>query len=108
LKDLGLTTRDRSTIDRIFRGYPGIREVRIFGSRAKGLSHPGSDLDFAIMNEGFCFDELLHIRSDFEESDLPYTVDIVYYPTLKHEALKNHINRVGTVVYRSMEAIGTD
>jgi predicted nucleotidyltransferase len=36
MTDLGLTSRDLATMNSIFRKYPGIERVRVFGSRAKG------------------------------------------------------------------------
>ncbi|MEJ0056015.1 MAG: nucleotidyltransferase domain-containing protein [Bacteroidota bacterium] len=77
-----------------------IKDVRIFGSRSKQTAHAGSDIDLAIMNNGVGFDELLRLRSDFEDSNLPYTVDVVYYPEIKHQELKEHIDRMGAVFYR--------
>jgi hypothetical protein len=47
------------------------------------------------MNEGVKDTFIRKMKSDFEDSSLPYTVDLVNYPTLKHPELKNHIDRVG-------------
>ncbi|MBK6607801.1 MAG: hypothetical protein IPG24_20555 [Leptospiraceae bacterium] len=41
-------------------------------------------------------------KEDFEESSLPYRVDIVHYPTLTHQELKNHIDRVGVPFYKTI------
>jgi uncharacterized protein len=48
----------------------------VFGSRAKGTAKTFSDLDLC------CFDkislsELAHLSEDFEESNLPFKVDII-------------------------------
>ncbi len=48
----GLTDRDIQTIHDILYKYPEVSLVHIFGSRAKGTSKPGSDIDLAIMNKG--------------------------------------------------------
>jgi predicted nucleotidyltransferase len=101
LKKFGLSIRDIHTIENIFQKYPLVRQVRIFGSRSKATQNPGSDIDLAIMGNDLSFDDLLHLKSDFEESDLPYEVDLVYYPELKHEELREHIDRVGMILYRA-------
>jgi uncharacterized protein len=53
-------------------------EVWVFGSRATGRARRYSDLDLAI-NAGrhLTLDEAAMLREAFEESDLPYRVDIV-------------------------------
>ncbi len=95
----GLTTRDLQTIANIFRKHPAVHEVYVFGSRAKGSYQPGSDIDLAIMNEGVNAQELSRMRAAFEDSLLPYFVDLVNFPALKHTELKAHIQRVGKVIY---------
>jgi predicted nucleotidyltransferase len=55
-----------------------------FGSRARGEAKRFSDLDL-------CFFDPLpdtirsHIEEDFEESDLPYKVDMIYWDTCSPE-----------------------
>ncbi|HDL85849.1 MAG TPA: nucleotidyltransferase domain-containing protein [Candidatus Acetothermia bacterium] len=33
----------------MFRGYPGIRAVYLFGSAASGHAHPDGDIDLAVI-----------------------------------------------------------
>lgn len=94
----GLTPRDMQTIQNILKKYPVIKKVNVFGSRAKGNFKKGSDIDLAIMNENVSEDIILKLISDFQESSLPYPVDIVNYPTLTQPALKEHIDRVGKLI----------
>lgn len=96
----GLKARDSATIFHIFEKYPEVSLVHIFGSRAKGNFHFGSDIDLAIMNEGVSFETVNNLKNDFEESALPYMVDLVNFNTLKHEDFINHIKRVGVEFYR--------
>lgn len=100
---VGLTDRDIETLEKILSQYPQIKLVHIFGSRAKGTYHQGSDIDLAVMNEGLEYHDLLRLKSDLDESHLPYVVDIVNYPDIKHQELKEHIDRVGKPIYRGYE-----
>lgn len=97
---LGLTERDMKTLRDILSRYPDVREVFIFGSRAKGNFGQGSDIDLAVMNEGVTDKMIAQLKSDFSESSLPYFVDVTHYPTLRHAELKSHIDRVGLPVYQ--------
>jgi len=96
----GLNDRDIKTIHDIFNQYPEILLVHIFGSRAKGTSKPGSDIDLAIMNKVINSNTLLKLNNDFEESSLPYKVDLVDFHLLTNQHFIDHIVRVGTIFYQ--------
>lgn len=103
LNQFGLTQRDMDTINRILIEYPEVTEVHIFGSRAKGNSKPGSDIDLAIVNTGVSERTIRHLKADFEDSSLPYRVDIVDSNETIHHELKEHIQRVGVVFYKKSD-----
>ena len=96
----GLNDRDIKTIHDIFNQYPEVLLVHIFGSRAKDTSKPGSDIDLAIMNKEINSNTLLKLKNDFEESSLPYKVDLVDFHTLTNQDFIDHIVRVGTIFYQ--------
>ncbi len=57
---------------------PAHATVRVFGSRATGTAGRGSDLDLAIeTGRPLIQAELAALADAFEDSDLPYTVDVV-------------------------------
>jgi uncharacterized protein len=97
----GLTDRDMTTFQDIFKKYPDVKTVFIFGSRAKNSYKPGSDIDLSVMNEGVNETIIRKINAEFEESSLPYHVELLDYHTLKHADLKSHIDRVGVVFYQN-------
>ena len=95
LSSYGLTDRDTQTIFEILQKYSKVENVLLFGSRAKGIFHKGSDLDLAINDKDISFKTLCKIKSDFEESSLPYRVDIVDINAITNNELLKHIQRVG-------------
>jgi predicted nucleotidyltransferase len=96
----GLSDRTLTELDLIFRKYPGIKQVILYGSRAKGTYRPGSDIDMALKTDDtFIRSDLLHIAGDFDDSDIPYFVDVSIYAQLSNPDLKAHIDRVGKVLY---------
>ena len=97
--EFGLSVRDMKSLTEIFKKYSEIKEVRIFGSRAKGDYRIGSDLDLVIMNDAVPNQVLTNLFFDFDDSSLPYKIDLIYLPKLDHENLISHINRVGKVIY---------
>lgn len=57
--------------------------VHMFGSRATGRAKPWSDLDLAIQAEQPISDlALAQARADFEESNLPFRVDLTLWNDL--------------------------
>jgi len=56
------------------------RKVRAFGSRVTGKAKPYSDLDLAVMGDTPLPDKAIRdLRDAFEESNLPFQVDIVQW-----------------------------
>ncbi len=95
----GLSQRSMQELEQIFAKYPDIREVYIFGSRAKGTYHIGSDIDLAIINTDIQPNTLVKVLADCAESSLPNTVDLVDYNALTNPEFKDHIQRVGVLFY---------
>lgn len=80
---LSLTPAQVQLVQQLLRTRVPERAVRVFGSRASGLAKPHSDLDLVLMGDE-PVDELAlaELRADFEESDLPFAVDIVQWAEL--------------------------
>jgi uncharacterized protein len=79
MPEIDMRPEDRQIVLDILRAYmPATAAVFVFGSRAAGAAKRASDLDLAIDIGG----PLSHMQASnlaeaFEESDLPYKVDIV-------------------------------
>jgi predicted nucleotidyltransferase len=97
--NFGLSERDIKTIASIFKKFPEIETVHIFGSRALDKYKAGSDIDLAIINHGISDDIIKKIQIELGESSLPYRVDLINLSALNHTELADHINRVGLPFY---------
>jgi predicted nucleotidyltransferase len=65
-------------LDLLAQVLPASAQVWVFGSRATGRARRYSDLDLLIdAGRPLSRDEAALLREAFEESDLPYRVDIV-------------------------------
>jgi predicted nucleotidyltransferase len=61
-------------------------EVRVFGSRVSRTAKKNPDLDLAIISDGpIDFRTRALLEEAFEESDLPFRVDVVDWATASHE-----------------------
>ncbi len=63
----------------------------VFGSRAKNTAKLLSDLDLCL-KDNFDKSTIRKLQDAFEESDLPFKVDVVIWSEIS-EAFKNHIEK---------------
>ena len=91
MNKFGLTPKQRQIIENIFLEVcPNIQSVRIFGSRATGKHKDYSDIDLVIYGEDA--KKIDTLWTYFNESSLPYKVDLCSYETIKSPLLKKHID----------------
>jgi predicted nucleotidyltransferase len=73
-------------------------EVIIFGSRVNDTAKPYSDIDLAVISkEGLDKSKLWELREAFEESDLPFCVDILDWNRLSksfQNSIKNDYRKL--------------
>ena len=75
---IDLAPRHLETVRRILAEHVPECEVRAFGSRVNGAVKIYSDLDLAVVGSGKLSDDTLRcLKEAFEESDLPFRVDVL-------------------------------
>lgn len=98
MKKLGLNKQELNRILSVFNRHPEIIKVMIFGSRAKGISRPNSDIDIAV--EGISGDlQMESLAMELDELPLPYKFDVKSIATISNRSLREHIERVGVTIY---------
>jgi predicted nucleotidyltransferase len=98
----GLYDKSYKEILEIIAKCLSIKEVVIYGSRAKGNYKEGSDIDITILGEPTP-EDVTKLWHDLDDSFIPYKFDISVYNNLKSDSLKEHINRVGKTFYKLEE-----
>ena len=99
VRSFGLSEDVIGLLRSVFASVPAIEKVVIFGSRAKGNYRPGSDIDLAVFAADFTHDDLLDLLVKIDDLELLYQVDCIDYATITNDALRDHIDRVGRVLY---------
>lgn len=94
----GIEPEHFEKIREIFQKYPQIKEVILFGSRAKGNYRKGSDIDLAIKGKNLDSHVLSQIETDYDSLYLPWKLDVVIYDTITNADLRDHIDRVGRCI----------
>lgn len=96
----GLDEKELRILKSCFSHQPLVSKAVVFGSRAMGNYKRGSDIDIAIFGDGITGREQSEIINEFEESNLPYEMDILIYDSIKSGELKKHIQEYGKELYR--------
>lgn len=102
MKQAGIQQQDIDLLSSVFRNYSDIQQVVLFGSRAKGIARANSDIDLAILG----IENELQIASlsmELDELPLPYKFDVISFSTIHNLSLRQHIERVGIVIYKMDE-----
>jgi predicted nucleotidyltransferase len=73
---------------------PSVREVWLYGSRAMGRHHPGSDIDLTLVAPGLCHADRLRLMGALDDLLLPWSIDLSLHHELP-EPLRQHVARVG-------------
>lgn len=95
----GLTDAQLKTIIDILQQFSTVEQAVLFGSRAKGTMHSRSDIDLAVSGKLLDRHALAQLAMVFDESDLPYAVDVQILEDIQSPALREHIQRIGKIVY---------
>ncbi len=98
----GLTDLEQELIREVLRRHAEVTEAKLFGSRAKGQFQPNSDVDLALWGN-LSFASLAAIAGELDELPMPYTFDLQVYHAIRHQPLREHIDRVGRNFYARRE-----
>jgi predicted nucleotidyltransferase len=79
----------------VLNSQPSIKEIILFGSRAKDNFKPGSDIDICLKGSELTSNVIIKLATELDGLDLPWLIDLIHYESIKDEAVKEHIDRVG-------------
>ena len=91
----GLTEKQLKENRSICIQHPSVRQVIVFGSRCLGHFREGSDLDLCLMDREMPFSELLQLKVQLDDLNLPIHCDVIRYSSIHNEELRAHIHRAG-------------
>jgi len=98
---LDISEKHRAIIAAILHDLIPDCEVRAYGSRTNGNSHSGSDLDLVVAGkEKIPLKLLLKLKGAFEESNLPFSVDVLDWNEIP-EDFKRSIEKKYAVVQKA-------
>jgi len=96
--EFGIKKNEMGILLGIFNTCPEIRNISVYGSRAKGTYGDLSDLDLVIM-DAVDRKTLGKLWMDINYSDFPFVVDLLIFDEIRNQNLIDHIQRVGKTIY---------
>lgn len=89
----------------VFARHPEIERVIIYGSRAKGNFREGSDIDLTFEGDAIDLSLMLKVENELDDLLLPYQLDLSLLTHIADPGLRDHITRVGQVLYQRAPAM---
>jgi len=99
LNKTGLPQETLAKIKKVFAGHSGVREVVLYGSRAKGTYRNGSDIDLTIKGSSIDYSELLTLETELDDLMMPYMIDLSIFENIENSSLVEHIEQLGLLFY---------
>lgn len=99
-EELGLEHEEMAAIQAILSTCDALEEACVYGSRAKGNFRPFSDIDIVLKGEKLVWADKADLMLSFEESLLPYIVDLNLYNDLRPGPFLSEVDRWAKPIYR--------
>jgi predicted nucleotidyltransferase len=100
-KQTGLKPHIIKAIKGVFEHFPQVDRAILYGSRAKGTYHNGSDIDLTIEGHELDLSQLFRIEEALDDLMLPYKIDLSIRHKIQNQALQEHIDRYGKLIYEN-------
>ena len=94
----GLPAADSAAVLTLLKQQQGIEQVLLYGSRAMGRNHRGSDVDLCLVAPSLNLEDLLLLGARLDDLLLPWRFDLQLQHRIDHPELLAHIERVGVAL----------
>jgi len=79
--------------------FPQVKQAILYGSRARGDFHEGSDIDIAIDGPNMTSSEFAKIWNAIDDLPIIYTLDIIHLQSTTNPSLLSAIKSDGITIY---------
>jgi predicted nucleotidyltransferase len=103
--ETGLTEKSLRAIAKVVYSNAHVQDAKIFGSRAIGTFHEGSDIDICLFGQELTISDLNRISIELDDLNIPEIIDLVNFRTIKNENLLKHIENFSVQIELSPSAL---
>ena len=94
----GLPAADSAAVLALLKQHQGLEQVVLYGSRAMGRHHSGSDVGLCLLAPSLHLEDLLLLGARLDDLLLPWRFDLQLKHRIDHPGLLEHIERVGVAL----------
>ena len=94
----GLPPADSAAVLKLLKQQKGVEQVLLYGSRAMGRNHSGSDVDLCLVAPSLKLEDVLLLGAHLDDLLLPWRFDLQLQHCIDHPGLLEHIQRVGVAL----------
>lgn len=98
--DCGVPDAVIRAILEVFKQYPAVEQVILYGSRATGAYHKGSDIDLCLIAPALTRSEQGFIENQLEDLLLPWKIDLAVKHTITSPELVTQIEKTGLPLWK--------
>ena len=102
-RQTGLSEAVQERLRAVFATCPGVQEVILYGSRAKGTAQSRSDIDLVLRGPDLTHRDLSSLANKLDDLLLPQKIDLAIDSQIDNPALRDHLNRVGILLFAREE-----
>jgi len=99
MKKYGVGEKVWGMLHATWASFPQVKRAILYGSRARGDFHEGSDIDIAIDGPSMTSSEFAKVWNAIDDLPIIYTLDIIHLQSTTNPSLLNAVNQDGKVVY---------
>lgn len=101
---IDITPDQRKSVIALLSSYVPDTEVWAYGSRVKWTSRPASDLDLVAFVEPQQRERIAALKEAFEESSLPFRVDVMIWEDIPESFRKNILEKYVVLTEKRTDA----
>ena len=101
----GLPDADSAAVLALLTQQSGLEQMLLYGSRAMGRHHSGSDVVLCLVAPSLQLEDLLLLGARLDDLLLPWRSDLQLQHRVDHPGLSAHIERVGVALLNQSASI---
>ena len=97
----GFSQSIHAQLREVFQQYPSVQQVILYGSRARGDFHDGSDIDLAVIAPEMDKSTFTCLWNEVDDLPFIFRIDLLHFDQCKNQGLIDNIRKDGVCFYQA-------